>query len=162
MRQAMRIGIGYDIHRLKEGRAMMIGGVKLPCVKGPDGHSDGDALLHSVCDAMLGAMGQGDIGMRFPDTDPKYKDIPSIELLKNVVSFMGEKGFALDNLDCTVIVEEPKIGPYRKDIVKTMSDALGVPENMVNVKAKTAEGMGSVGEGHAIAAYASVLIMKNV
>ncbi|RKY42257.1 MAG: 2-C-methyl-D-erythritol 2,4-cyclodiphosphate synthase [Candidatus Makaraimicrobium thalassicum] len=154
----MKIGMGYDIHRLGEGRQMVLGGVNIPYPKGPEGHSDGDVLLHAVCDAILGALGKGDIGMRFPDTDPGYKDISSRELLRDVVRLMHNEGFGVHNLDCVVIAEEPKIGPYREKMIRVISDVLKVRGDTVNIKGKTAEKLDVIGEGRAVAAYAVVLL----
>jgi len=155
---AMKIGMGYDIHRLQEGRPMILGGVNIPYSRGPEGHSDGDVLLHAVCDAILGALGEGDIGMRFPDTDPAYKDISSRDLLRDVGDLMCDKGFKVHNMDCVIIAEEPKIEPYNREIMRGISDILKMPENDVNIKAKTGEKLGVIGEGKGIAAYAVVLL----
>ncbi len=154
----MRIGIGFDIHRLAEGRPMVLGGVNIPFPKGPEGHSDGDALLHAICDAILGALSKGDIGMRFPDTDPKYKDISSKELLKDVKGLMDDKGLSVHNLDCVIIAEEPKIGPYREEMAGVIADMLGTSGGNISIKAKTAEKLGAVGKGEAVAAYVVVLL----
>jgi len=156
----VRIGSGNDIHVLEEGRPMMIGGVKIPHSKGPKGHSDGDPLLHAVCDAVIGAMGKGDIGTLFPDSGEEYKDIPSIELLKRVASLMKDEGYNVGNIDCTVIAEEPKIGPYRNDMARVIAGELSMPEDRVNIKGKTQEGLGEIGKGNAISAYAVVLLVK--
>lgn len=154
----MRIGMGYDIHRLIEGRAMVVGGVEIPYFKGPDGHSDGDPLLHAVCDAILGAMGAGDIGMLFPDTDPKYKGVSSRKLLAEVVTLMEGKGFSVGNLDCVVIAEGPRIAPHKAEIIKSIEEMINSAPGTVNVKGKTSEGLGAIGEGKAVAAYAVVLL----
>ena len=156
----MKIGFGNDIHVLEEGRPMMIGGVNIPYPKGPKGHSDGDPLLHAVCDAIIGAMGKGDIGTLFPDSDQEYKDIPSIELLKRVFSVMKKEGYSVGNMDCTVIAEEPKIGPYRDDMVREISGALEMSGDDINIKGKTQEGLGEIGKGNAISAYAIVTLVK--
>ena len=156
----MKIGMGNDIHRLARGRVMVLGGVKLPYSKGPEGHSDGDVLIHAICDAILGALGEGDIGMRFPDTDPGFKDTSSSEFLEDVVDLMSKKGMGVGNLDCTVILEEPRIGPYREKIVSLISGMLGIPKEDVNLKAKTCEKLGVIGKGEAVAAYAVVLLKK--
>ncbi len=156
----MRIGIGYDIHRLVEGRPLILGGVNIPFAKGPLGHSDGDVLIHAVCDAILGAIGEEDIGSKFPDTDPEYKDASSCDFLRCVNQIMGEKGFSVHNLDCIVIAEEPRVGPYREEIIDSISSILGVTPNKVNIKAKTSEKMGDIGEGNAIAAQAVVLLAE--
>ncbi len=156
----MRIGIGYDIHKLVPDRPLVLGGVNVPHSAGLEGHSDADALIHSICDAILGALGEGDIGMRFPDTDPKYKDISSKELLRDVKALMEEKGFEVNNLDCVVVAEEPKITPYRGKMIEAISGILQVPPDLVSVKAKTSEGMGEIGRGEAIAAHSIVLLSK--
>lgn len=156
----MKIGMGYDIHRLSSGRRMVIGGVGIDHPVGPVGHSDGDVLVHAVCDAILGAMGKGDIGQRFPDTDPSYKDADSMDFLKDVASFMAEEGFTVGNLDCIVVAEEPRIGPHRDEIAASVSAALGVTPADVSVKGKTSEGLGSTGKGESIEAYAIVLLKK--
>lgn len=156
----MRIGLGYDIHALEEGRKMVLGGVSFEYGKGLKGHSDGDVLLHAVTDAILGALGAGDIGMRFPDTDPAYKDADSKELLKEVVSEMKSKGYSVVNLDSVVVAEEPKISPLKEEIVLCISSILGVSKDKVNVKGKTSEKLGPVGEGKAIEAQAIVLLDK--
>jgi len=154
----MRIGTGYDIHRLTKGRAMVLGGVEIPYSKGPLGHSDGDVLLHAVSDAVLGALSRGDIGMMFPDTDPAYKDISSLELLKKVCFVMEEDGYTLGNMDCNVILEEPKLGPYKDKMRQAIAKIFNVPLEKVSVKAKTAEGLGDIGKKEAVAAYVSVLL----
>jgi len=154
----MRIGIGYDIHRLVEGRPMVVGGVEIPHASGPEGHSDGDTLIHSVCDAILGAMAAGDIGERYPDTDPCYAGIAGVELLEDVRKLMDSKGFRVGNLDCVVIAEEPKIAPYRDKIAECISSILAAPREAVSVKGKTAEKLDAIGAGNAIAAQAVVLL----
>jgi 2-C-methyl-D-erythritol 2,4-cyclodiphosphate synthase len=154
----VRIGIGYDIHKLVSGRKMVIGGVEIPFDKGPEGHSDGDVLLHAVCDALLGALGRGDIGMLFPDTDPEYKDYLSIDFLKEVFMIMKEDGYKVKNIDCVVIAEEPKISVYKEAIIQKISEM--VKSNYINVKGKTSEKLGIVGEGNAIEAYAVALLEK--
>ncbi len=154
----MRIGIGYDIHRLVKGRPLILGGVEIPFSKGLDGHSDADVLLHAVCDSILGAIGEKDIGARFPDTDPGYKGISSRELLGDVRELMDSKALKVNNLDCVVIAEEPKIGPYRDTMIKMTADILRVSPGDVNIKGKTGEKLGAVGRGEAIAAQAAVLL----
>ncbi|MEA3490074.1 MAG: 2-C-methyl-D-erythritol 2,4-cyclodiphosphate synthase [Candidatus Omnitrophota bacterium] len=154
----MRIGIGYDIHRLAAGRTMVLGGVKVPCQKGPVGHSDGDVLLHAVGDAILGAMAKEDIGVMFPDTDPAFKGVSSRDLLREVAGLMENEGYVVNNLDCVVVGEEPKIAPYRDEIRKVISGILKAGEDVISVKGKTSEKMGPVGEGEAVAAYAVVLL----
>lgn len=156
----MKIGIGYDIHRLVRGRKMILGGVEIDCDRGPEGHSDADVLLHAVCDAILGALGEDDIGTKFPDTDPEHKDRSSIEFLKTVRGIMDSKGFKISNLDAVVVTEEPKISPYRKKISEKISGILNVDPSSVNVKGKTREGLGEVGRGEAIASYSTVLLKE--
>ncbi|MFA6320775.1 MAG: 2-C-methyl-D-erythritol 2,4-cyclodiphosphate synthase [Candidatus Omnitrophota bacterium] len=154
----MRIGVGYDIHRLVEDRKLILGGVEIPYIKGLLGYSDGDVLLHAISDAILGAMSLGDIGQHFPDTDPKYKDIASKELVKKVVDIMKEKKFVLINIDTVVLAEEPKIYPFREKMMDELASMLGVGKGSINIKATTNEGVGSIGRGDAIAAYAVVLL----
>jgi len=154
----MKIGIGYDLHSLVKGRRMVIGGVNIPFSCGPLGHSDGDALLHAICDALLGASGFADIGCMFPDTDPKYKDVPSIRFLEEVYELVTHKGFKIINVDCVVIAEKPKISDYREKIIAVIGGVLNLPKESVNVKGKTSEGLDSCGRGEAIAAYAVALI----
>jgi len=154
----MRTGIGYDSHRLTEGRRLVIGGVDIPHEKGLLGHSDADVLLHAVCDAILGAIGAGDIGRHFPDTDPRYKDIDSIKLIEAVKILAGEKGFQLNNIDATVIMEKPKLLPHIGAMIANISRVLGLPEDRINIKAKTNEGMGFTGKGEGVAALAVVTV----
>ena len=156
----MRTGIGYDIHKLVEGRALVLGGVKIPFEKGLEGHSDGDALLHAVCDAMLGAAGLSDIGTFFPDTDERYKDIESAKLLKKVNELITEKRFAVNNIDTIVIAGEPKLLPFVPLIRKNISGILEIPENAISVKAKTAQGIGPAGSGEAVEAHALVTLKE--
>jgi 2-C-methyl-D-erythritol 2,4-cyclodiphosphate synthase len=157
---AYRIGIGYDIHRLVEGRRLVIGGIEIPYIKGLLGHSDGDVLLHAICDALLGAMSAGDIGELFPDTDPKYQDIDSKELLKKVVDSAGEKKFQIGNIDSVVIAQEPRLSPFKKQMQKMIASIAGINEDCVCVKAKTNEGLGEIGKREAVASYAVVVLMK--
>lgn len=154
--QALRIGKGFDIHRLGQGRALMIGGIEIPFRKGCLAHSDGDVLLHAVIDSLLGAAGYGDIGTHFPDSDPQYKDISSIELLKKALAVIPS--FSCLNIDMTVFAEEPKLSPFRKDIEQSIADLLSIDSERVNFKAKTMETLGEIGSGNAIAAEAVVLI----
>jgi 2-C-methyl-D-erythritol 2,4-cyclodiphosphate synthase len=156
----MRIGMGYDIHTLAEGREMVLGGINIPHPKGPVAHSDGDVLLHAICDAILGAMGKGDIGRLFPDTDPKYKDADSIGLLKEVAGLMTEEKWTVSNIDSIVIAEEPKISPHQEKMSQKIAEALGVSPDVVNVKGKTSEKTGAVGRGEAIEAYAVILLTR--
>jgi len=155
-----RIGIGYDIHRLIEGRKLLIGGLEIPYLKGLLGHSDGDVLIHAVCDALLGAISQGDIGEQFPDTDPKYQGISSSELLKIVIKLVHKEGYKVSNLDTIIIAEEPKLTSFKSMIQENMAKLLYVHKDCVCVKAKTNEGLGEVGRREAIVCYATVLIKK--
>lgn len=154
----MRVGIGYDIHRLVEERKLFLGGVEIPYVKGLLGYSDGDVVIHAIADAILGCLGLGDIGQHFPDTDPQYEGICSKEILKKVTSLAKEKNFFINNVDTVIIAEEPKIGLFREKMVGTLSLILGIEEGRINIKATTNEGVGSLGKGDAIAAYAAVTV----
>ena len=155
-----KIGIGYDIHRLVEGRKLFLGGVEIPYIKGLLGHSDGDALLHAICDALLGALGEGDIGEHFPDTDQKYHNLSSVELLKAVKNLVEEKHFMIANVDTVVIAQEPKLVPFKKQIRGKIAQILDIKEDCVNIKAKTNEGLGEIGREEGIAAYAAVNIIS--
>lgn len=154
----MKIGIGYDIHRLIEDRPLFLGGVEIPYVKGLLGYSDGDALLHAVSDAILGAMAMGDIGELFPNTDPQFEGIPSSEILKKVRSILLEKGYIVNNVDTVILAEEPKVYPFKSRMVEKIAGILGIDAGHVNIKATTNEGVGSIGKGEAIAAYAVVTL----
>jgi 2-C-methyl-D-erythritol 2,4-cyclodiphosphate synthase len=156
----MRIGFGYDSHRLVEGRKLVLGGVEIPYGRGLSGHSDADVLIHAVCDAILGALAAGDIGRHFPDTDPAFKDISSLKLLERVRILGEQKGYGVHNLDATVVLEEPKISQYIHDMSVKLSGILKVPVENVNIKAKTNEGMGFAGRQEGVAAYAVVTIIK--
>lgn len=156
----MRIGHGYDVHRTVTGKKLIIGGVDIPYEKGLDGHSDADVLLHAICDALLGAAALGDIGRHFPDTDEKYKGISSLLLLKRVSEMLSEKGYAVSNIDSTVIAQAPKLAPYVGEMVKNISGTLSVPADRVNVKATTEEHLGFTGNGDGIAAHAVCIIKK--
>ena len=155
-----RIGIGYDIHRLVNERKLLIGGIEIPYLKGLLGHSDGDVLLHAVCDALLGAISQGDIGEHFPDTDPKYRGISSSELLKIVIKLVHSQGYKVSNLDTIIIAEEPKLTSFKGLIQSNLAKLLYIHKDCVCVKAKTNEGLGELGNREAIACYATVLIKK--
>ncbi len=148
--------MGYDIHRLVEERKLFLGGIEIPYVKGLLGYSDGDVLLHAISDAILGGMGMGDIGEHFPNTDPQYKDVSSLELLKKVAAMAASKKFIVNNVDTVILAEEPKIYPFRQKMVDVISGILGVKKDRINIKATTNEGVGSLGKGEAIAAYAVV------
>lgn len=150
----MRAGLGYDVHRLTEGRKLVLGGVEVPHTLGLLGHSDADVLVHAVMDALLGAAALGDIGMHFPDTDEKYKGISSIKLLKHVGGLLEREGYLIENIDATVVAQRPKLRPYIAQMEKNMAAALQISENQVNVKATTEEGLGFTGAGEGIAAQA--------
>jgi 2-C-methyl-D-erythritol 2,4-cyclodiphosphate synthase len=150
----IRTGIGIDSHRFEPGRPLILGGVDIPHELGLAGHSDADVLTHAVIDALLGAACLGDIGQHFPDTDPRYKDADSLELLRTVVVFLEEQRYAVQHVDTTVMMERPKLSPYRDGIRATLAGALGVGLDQVNVKATTGEGMGFVGRGEGVAALA--------
>ncbi|MDP3732829.1 MAG: 2-C-methyl-D-erythritol 2,4-cyclodiphosphate synthase [Candidatus Omnitrophota bacterium] len=155
-----RIGIGYDIHRLVDGRKLFIGGVEIPYIQGLLGHSDGDVLLHAICDALLGAVAEGDIGQHFPDTDPRYQGISSAELLKTVYSLIRKRNFLINNVDAVVIAQEPILSPFKKQMQQAIAGTLGIKEDSINIKAKTSEGLGEIGRKEAIAAYAVVAVSK--
>ena len=155
-----RIGLGYDIHRLVDERKLFIGGIEIPYIKGLLGHSDADVLLHAVSDALLGAIAEKDIGEIFPDTDPKYQDIASTEILKIVLGLVRKRGYEIANLDTVIIAEEPKLLPFRDKIQENLSKILKLNKDCVGVKAKTNEGLGELGRKEGIACYAVVLIKK--
>jgi 2-C-methyl-D-erythritol 2,4-cyclodiphosphate synthase len=154
----MRIGNGYDVHKLVEGRELILGGVKIPYEKGLLGHSDADVLLHAIMDALLGAAALGDIGKHFPDTDPAYKGASSIELLKQVGRLIEDKLYFIENIDATIIAQKPKLASYIPDMVKNIASALNLDEDRVNVKATTEEGLGFTGAGLGIASNAVCLL----
>ena len=151
---SMRIGMGYDVHRLVEGRDLIIGGVKIPYEKGLLGHSDADVLLHAIMDALLGAAALGDIGKHFPDTDPQYKGISSIKLLEHVTKLIEEKGYIVENIDATIIAQKPKMRPYIEEMEKNIATALHIDVSQVNVKATTEEGLGFTGTEQGISSQA--------
>ena len=154
----MRVGMGYDVHRLTEGRDLIIGGVKIPYEKGLLGHSDADVLLHAIMDALLGAAALGDIGKHFPDTDEEYKDADSIELLKRVGALIEEEKYLIDNIDATIIAQKPKMRPYIEEMRCNIADALGIEVSQINVKATTEEGLGFTGNGEGISAQAVCML----
>lgn len=154
----MRIGHGYDVHRLTQGRKLIVGGVEIPYEKGLQGHSDADVLLHAICDALLGAAAMGDIGGMFPDTDPQYKGADSWFLLKTVVQAVGTKGYRVGNIDATVIAQAPKLKPYVSSMRKRIAYACGVDVDTISVKATTEEHLGFTGSGEGIAAHAVCLL----
>jgi 2-C-methyl-D-erythritol 2,4-cyclodiphosphate synthase len=150
----VRTGLGIDTHAFAAGRPLILGGVDIPHEEGLAGHSDADVLTHAVIDALLGAAALGDIGQHFPDTDPRFKDADSLELLRTVVVHLAERGWEIGNVDATVVLERPKLAPYRDAIRASLAGALGMPEDTVNVKATTGEGMGFIGRGEGAAALA--------
>jgi 2-C-methyl-D-erythritol 2,4-cyclodiphosphate synthase len=158
MNELTRIGIGYDIHRLVEGRKLILGGVPIPFEKGLLGHSDSDVLTHAICDALLGAAALGDIGAHFPDSDPRWAGASSLKFLEHVVELVTEKGYRVANIDATVIAERPKLRPHIQAIRESLASVLRIEVDQVNVKAKTNEGLESIGRGEAIAAQAVALI----
>jgi 2-C-methyl-D-erythritol 2,4-cyclodiphosphate synthase len=155
-----KIGIGYDIHRLVDGRKLFLGGVEIPYIKGLFGHSDADALLHALCDALLGALALGDIGELFPDTDQRYQGISSAKLLAQVNEKVKKAGFFIGNIDIVLIAQEPSLMPFKKQIRQNISAILGVSEDIVSIKAKTNEGLDAVGGKEAIACHAATMLVK--
>lgn len=156
----MKVGIGYDVHRLVEGRKLIIGGVEIPHEKGLLGHSDADVLLHAIGDALLGAAGLGDLGEHFSDKDPQYKGASSLVLLKKIVALLQKHGYKINNVDAVVIAESPKLSPYKLQMKKNISEVLEISETEINVKATTEEGMGFTGLKQGMAAWACVTIDK--
>jgi len=154
----VRVGYGFDVHRLVAGRPLFLGGVEIPHTLGLQGHSDADVLLHAVCDALLGAAGLGDIGEHFPDTNPAYKGVASLTLLAETGRMVKERGFFVENLDATIIAQKPKIAPYRDRMAENISRALGIEPGRVNVKATTTEGLGIAGREEGMAAACVALI----
>jgi 2-C-methyl-D-erythritol 4-phosphate cytidylyltransferase/2-C-methyl-D-erythritol 2,4-cyclodiphosphate synthase len=159
-RTAMRVGTGYDLHRLVSGRRLMLGGVEVPFEKGALGHSDADVLAHAITDAVLGAVAAGDIGRHFPDTDPRWKDAPSMAMLAHAVGLAGQAGFRVNNVDAVVVTERPRLAPHIDAIRATLAVTLGVEPSCVSVKGKTNEGAGEIGRGEAIAAHAVALLVE--
>ena len=157
----MRIGIGYDIHKLVSGRPLILGGVEIPHAKGLMGHSDADSVLHALCDAVLGALGLGDIGEHFPDTQKKYKGIASSRLLEKAADMVKEKKYTVNNIDVTVIIERPKISPFKNKMKENIARILGIDKGHVNVKATTSEGIGAVGRSEGIAAIAIATLVPS-
>ena len=158
----MRIGQGYDIHIFVENRKFILGGVEIPYEKGLLGHSDADALIHSIIDSIFGALNLGDIGEHFPDSDIKYKDISSLELLTKTGEILKEKGYKIINIDSTIILEKPKLSPYKKLMAKNISAALNIKEEDVSIKGKTKEKQDSAGSGKSVEVYSVCLIEKNL
>ena len=156
----MRVGIGYDVHKLVEGRKLILGGVEIPYEKGLLGHSDADVMLHAVMDALLGAAALGDIGLHFPDTDPKYKGASSIKLLEHVGRLLEENGYVIENIDATIIAQRPKMRPHIDQMRENMAKALKIDVDQINVKATTEEGLGFTGSGEGISSQAICAIEK--
>ncbi len=156
----MRIGIGYDVHKLVTGRKLVLGGVVIPFEKGLLGHSDADVLVHAVCDALLGAAAMGDIGLHFPDSDPKFKNISSIKLLAETNAMVRGNGFTIGNIDTVIFAEAPKISPYRKMMQEKLASTVEVDPDCINIKATTTEGLGSIGKGQGIGAMSVALLEK--
>ena len=161
MNNLFRIGIGYDIHRLVEGRRLVLGGVDIPFDRGLLGHSDSDVLTHAICDALLGAAAAGDMGTHFPDTDPRFKGASSLKLLEDAVGQIASLGYTVQNVDAVVLTERPRLAPYVRLMREALAPILKVELDCVSVKAKTAEGLGPIGEGEAIAAHAVVLLTRS-
>lgn len=155
---APRAGIGYDFHRLEAGRKLIVGGVEIPFERGAIGHSDGDALAHAICDALLGAAGLGDIGQHFPDSDPKWKDASSLEFLVRAGELLRKQRCDIVHIDATVVLERPKLAPFFAEMKQRMAEALGIQPERINLKAKTMEGLEAIGRGEAIAAHAIALV----
>ncbi len=156
---SFRIGIGYDVHRLEEGREFILGGIKIPYKKGPAGHSDGDVLIHAICDALLGALALGDIGRQFPDTEEEFRDIDSKLLLQKTINMIRFYGYEISNIDSTVCLQKPKISNFVPEMIRTLSGVLQIDEHQISIKATTTEKMGFVGEEHGISAYAVALLL---
>jgi 2-C-methyl-D-erythritol 2,4-cyclodiphosphate synthase len=155
-----RIGFGYDVHRLAPGESLILGGVEIPSETGTVAHSDGDVLLHALCDALLGAIAAGDIGLHFPDTDDAWKGASSMDLLRRCHTIVSDHGFRVGNIDATIVLERPKILPYRDEMRRNISDALGIDIGDVSVKATTSERMGFVGSGEGITASCAVMLFS--
>jgi len=153
-----RIGMGYDVHPFVEGRPLILGGVTIPHHQGLAGHSDADCLVHAICDALLGAIAEEDLGRRFPDTDPQYKDVESLLLLKKVNEMMEQKGFRIANIDATIVAQAPRLAPFLPHMEDRLATTMEIEKERVNVKATTTEGLGFTGRGEGIAAYAVVLV----
>ena len=156
----MRVGMGYDVHRLVTGRKLILGGVEVPYEKGLMGHSDADVLVHAIMDALLGAAALGDIGKHFPDTDPQYQGISSIRLLERVAALLEEQQFIVENIDATIVAQQPKMRPFIDDMIKNVADALGIMPDQVNIKATTEEGLGFTGNGEGISSQAVCALEK--
>jgi 2-C-methyl-D-erythritol 2,4-cyclodiphosphate synthase len=160
MNESNRVGIGYDIHRLVEGRKLILGGVEIPFEKGLMGHSDADVLTHAICDSLLGAAALGDIGTHFPDSDRSFAGASSLDLLGKVVELVGDRGFVVANIDSVVLAERPKVGPYIDAMRERLAAVMGIEADRISVKAKTGEGLDSVGRGEAMAAHVVALLCR--
>ena len=156
----MKVGIGYDVHRLVKGRRLVLGGIEILFEKGLSGHSDADVLTHSICDAILGALGKGDIGRHFPNSDPKYKDISSLILLEKVCEIMTKANFTVNNLDSVIVAQKPHLLPYIEEMKKNISRVLKISPEVINIKATTNEGLGWIGQGEGMAAYTIVSLRE--
>lgn len=156
----MRVGMGYDVHKLVEDRKLIIGGIEIPHIQGLLGHSDADVLIHSIMDSLLGAAALGDIGKHFPDTNPKYKGISSLLLLREVGELLAEEGYKVVNIDATIIAQKPKMAPHIPSMIKKVANALGIHENRINIKATTEEGLGFTGSCEGISSQSICLITK--
>jgi 2-C-methyl-D-erythritol 2,4-cyclodiphosphate synthase len=161
MSLSFRVGVGYDVHRLSKGRALILGGVDIPFHQGLAGHSDADVLSHALGDALLGAAGLGDLGHHFPDSDPQYKGILSLNLLEKIHFLIHQKGYKIGNVDTTLVAQEPKLNPYVEKMRKTMASVLHVAVDQISIKATTTEGLGFAGRQEGIAAYAVVLLVRD-
>lgn len=157
-----RIGLGYDIHKLEDNRDLIVGGIKIPYEKGLLGHSDADVLIHAIIDAMFGALALGDIGTHFPDTDNEYKDVSSVLLLKRALQLIQDEGYTINNIDCNIIAQEPKMKPYIPKMREKLAKVLMIDVNLISIKAKTNEKMDAVGEKRAIEAQAVVMLRKEI
>ena len=156
----MRVGIGYDIHQLKEGKPLILGGVRIPHTHGLEGHSDADALTHAVCDALLGAMGEGDLGSHYPSSDPRWKDMNSLDMLEGVCAKLEERGLRLVNLDAVIVAQAPRLGNYLAEMSKQLARVLRVDPSLVNVKVKSHDRLGALGRQEGIAAQAVCLLAQ--
>ena len=156
----MRVGIGYDIHQLKEGKPLILGGVRIPHTHGLEGHSDADALTHAVCDALLGAMGEGDLGSHYPSSDPRWKDMNSLDMLAGVHAKLAERGLRLVNMDTVIVAQAPRLGNYVVEMSKQLAGVLRVDPSLVNVKVKSHDGLGTLGRQEGIAAQAVCLVAQ--
>ena len=154
-----RVGFGYDVHRLVEGRSLILGGIKIPHHLGLDGHSDADVLIHAMMDAILGALAKGDIGQHFPDSDPAYKDMDSMVMLKKVMEWVNSDGYRINQLDTTIVAEKPRLSPFIEAMKQRLSETLAIRMDQMNIKATTTEGMGFCGRQEGIAAYAIVSLV---